>query len=113
MVVCSDGLWNYASTAAEIRTVLQAGLAASPANLVDLCEHLVAWANDQGGKDNISVALARLGDLPLPPHALLDEAATDAASIVTPVAPHEDAQPEAPALRTVAAEPVMGEDGPA
>ncbi|HSN12267.1 MAG TPA: protein phosphatase 2C domain-containing protein [Propionibacteriaceae bacterium] len=63
LLVCSDGLWNYASTPAEVRTVLDAALAASPANLVDMCEHMVAWANAQGGKDNITVALARLGDL--------------------------------------------------
>ncbi len=64
VLVCSDGLWNYASSPAEIRTVLDAGLAASPTNLVDLCELMVSWANEQGGKDNISVALARLGALP-------------------------------------------------
>ncbi len=61
VLVCSDGLWNYASTAADIRTVLDAALAASPANLVDVCEHMVSWANTQGGKDNITVAVARLG----------------------------------------------------
>jgi serine/threonine protein phosphatase PrpC len=64
VVVCSDGLWNYASTPSEIRTILDAGLAASPANLTDLCEHMTAWANSQGGKDNITVTLARLGELP-------------------------------------------------
>ncbi|HET7723765.1 MAG TPA: serine/threonine protein phosphatase, partial [Propionibacteriaceae bacterium] len=61
VLVCSDGLWNYASTPAEMRTVLDAALAASPADLVEACEHMVAWANAQGGKDNITVALARLG----------------------------------------------------
>ena len=64
LVVCTAGLWNYASTPAEIRTLLDAGLAASPATLTDLCEHMTAWANSQGGKDNITVTLARLGDLP-------------------------------------------------
>jgi serine/threonine protein phosphatase PrpC len=64
VLVCSDGLWNYASTPAEIRTVLDAALTASPSNLVDVCEHMTAWANAQGGKDNISVTLARLGELP-------------------------------------------------
>ncbi len=62
VLACTDGLWNYASTPGEIRRVLDAALAASPANLVDVCEHMVAWANAQGGKDNISVALARLGE---------------------------------------------------
>ena len=74
LVVCSDGLWNYASTAAEVRTLLDSGLSASPANLVDLCEHLVAWANAHGGKDNISIAIARLGDLPVATVATPDTA---------------------------------------
>lgn len=65
-LVCSDGLWNYASTAGEIRTVLEAAVAAAPASLTDVCEHLVAWANERGGKDNITVAVARLGALPQP-----------------------------------------------
>ena len=113
VVVCSDGLWNYASTSAEIRAVLDAGLAGSPANLVDLCEHMVAWANEQGGKDNISVTLARLGDLPLPPHAMLAEAHTDAASIATPVAPIEDEPRQAAAPLTVGSpQQSTGEDGP-
>ncbi len=64
LLVCSDGLWNYASNPEEIGTVLAAGLAWSPHNLVDVCEHMVAWANAQGGQDNITVAIARLGDLP-------------------------------------------------
>jgi serine/threonine protein phosphatase PrpC len=109
VVVCSDGLWNYASTPAEIRAVLETGLAGSPANLVDLCEHMVAWANEQGGKDNISVTLARLGDLPVPaPVAAATQ--TDPASVVTPVAPSEDG-PEAAPL--VLAEPdISGQDAP-
>ena len=65
LLVCSDGLWNYASTPEEIGTVLAAGLASSPGNLVDVCEHLVTWANAQGGKDNITVAIARLGAPPV------------------------------------------------
>jgi serine/threonine protein phosphatase PrpC len=61
VLACTDGLWNYGSTAPDIRTVLDAALAAAPGNLVDMCEHMVAWANGQGGRDNITVALARLG----------------------------------------------------
>jgi serine/threonine protein phosphatase PrpC len=92
VVVCSDGLWNYASSPTEIRTVLDTGLAASPANLTDLCEHMVAWANSQGGKDNISVTLARLGALP-------------AGAMITPVSATE-LEPETPTPPATVAESV-------
>jgi len=92
VLVCSDGLWNYASTSPEIRTVLEAALAASPSNLVDMCEHMVSWANEQGGKDNISVTLARLGDLPASVVAATAAAHTDP---VAPAAPEVPAEPEA------------------
>jgi serine/threonine protein phosphatase PrpC/uncharacterized OB-fold protein len=59
LVVCSDGLWNYVSEAAELQTLI-ADLSATDGDPLGLCVELVGWANDQGGKDNISVALARL-----------------------------------------------------
>ena len=58
VLVCSDGLWNYASTA-ETLQALVGELTAGPAAPLDLAEALVGWANAQGGRDNISVALAR------------------------------------------------------
>jgi serine/threonine protein phosphatase PrpC len=64
LLVCSDGLWNYASSPAALRTVLDEALSPPVESLVDVCERMVAWANAQGGKDNITVAIARLGDLP-------------------------------------------------
>ena len=84
VLVCSDGLWNFVSSPAEIRTVLDSALTASPSNLVDVCEHMTAWANAQGGKDNISVTLARLGALPASVIAATVEAHKDPASIATP-----------------------------
>jgi serine/threonine protein phosphatase PrpC len=79
VVVCSDGLWNYASLPGQIRDVLDEALAADPqpSSLVDVTERMVAWANGMGGRDNITVALARLGGL-----AMLAE--TDAPSVTTP-----------------------------
>lgn len=60
-LVCSDGLWNYASDASALAQVLRTALAQQPGQgLVDLGERLVAWANAQGGQDNISVAIALL-----------------------------------------------------
>ena len=57
LVVCSDGLWNYASAP----DALAAQLAAATAPDVDpvsVAQRLVDWANAQGGHDNVTVALA-------------------------------------------------------
>ncbi len=58
VLVCSDGLWNYASEPAQLWARLcEVTDAGSP---VAIAEGLVAWANEQGGHDNITVALARI-----------------------------------------------------
>ncbi len=59
LLVCSDGLWNYASEAAELQALV-AELGAGQLDPLPLAEALVSWANAQGGKDNITAALARL-----------------------------------------------------
>ena len=59
VLVCSDGLWNYASEAAAIQSLV-AELNPPDLNPLTLAVALVDWAKGQGGKDNISVALARL-----------------------------------------------------
>jgi serine/threonine protein phosphatase PrpC len=96
VLVCSDGLWNYVSTPAEIRTVLDSALTASPSSLVDVCEHLTAWANAQGGKDNISVTLARLGELPLAA-VVTPSSATEPDATVAVAAPLDPAEEPVPA----------------
>jgi len=58
LLVCSDGLWNYCSDAAELRDLVNA----QPAEPLARAEALVDWANQQGGHDNITVTLARIGD---------------------------------------------------
>jgi serine/threonine protein phosphatase PrpC len=60
LLVCSDGLWNYAPTALEFDALLGAGAVATlrRGELAPDCEALVRWAIDQGGADNICVALA-------------------------------------------------------
>ena len=64
LLVCSDGLWNYCSAAPDLAELLHAKVAASSdpssPDPAALAEALVAWANEQGGHDNITVALARL-----------------------------------------------------
>jgi serine/threonine protein phosphatase PrpC len=59
LLVCSDGLWNYASEAAELQALMAQLSATAGADPLSLAEAMVRWACDQGGKDNISVALAR------------------------------------------------------
>ncbi|HNV09906.1 MAG TPA: PP2C family protein-serine/threonine phosphatase [Propionibacteriaceae bacterium] len=64
LVVCSDGLWNYASAPDALASALhESDETGAP---VDLASGLVHWANAQGGHDNISVAVARI-DGPQPP----------------------------------------------
>jgi serine/threonine protein phosphatase PrpC len=60
VLVCSDGLWNYCSEASDVadllhRTVAQVGTAPDV-----VAAELVRWANEQGGHDNITAALARV-----------------------------------------------------
>jgi serine/threonine protein phosphatase PrpC len=63
VLVCSDGLWNYASAPSSLAELIGSAGSADP---VAVADHLVAWANEQGGHDNITAALARyeppLGD---------------------------------------------------
>ncbi|GAB2984002.1 protein phosphatase 2C domain-containing protein [Nocardioides montaniterrae] len=60
LLVCSDGLWNYASAPTAIAAQLQAALAAGATEPLALASALVGFANASGGHDNITVSLARL-----------------------------------------------------
>ncbi len=61
LLACTDGLWNYCSDAQALATLVHQICAQRPQiTPVELAQELVAWANVQGGKDNISVALARM-----------------------------------------------------
>lgn len=55
LVVCTDGLWNYASAPDELAAQLPAD-----SDPLAVAQHLVAWANALGGHDNVTVALARV-----------------------------------------------------
>jgi serine/threonine protein phosphatase PrpC len=59
VLVCSDGLWNYASEATALQSLVTE-LSTPDADPLALVVALVDWAKGRGGKDNISVALARL-----------------------------------------------------
>jgi serine/threonine protein phosphatase PrpC len=67
VLLCSDGLWNYCSEAADLAALVahqsEALGTAAPGEQAaagSLATALVAWAVDAGGADNISVALARV-----------------------------------------------------
>lgn len=57
LMLCSDGLWNYAETPEALAALAAKNPAGSDA--VAICRALVAFANEQGGRDNISVAMLR------------------------------------------------------
>ena len=61
LVLCSDGLWNYASEPDELRVLPALGEATSLAR----AEALVAFANEAGGHDNITVVIAGMGEAEL------------------------------------------------
>ncbi|MFF8449298.1 PP2C family serine/threonine-protein phosphatase [Streptomyces leeuwenhoekii] len=54
VVVCTDGLWNYAESAAEMARVVPADAAVNPLHSARV---LVGHALDGGGHDNVTVAL--------------------------------------------------------
>ncbi len=57
VLVCSDGLWNYCSGAADLVALVKKYDTLDPTRLAG---DLVDWANEHGGHDNITAALARV-----------------------------------------------------
>lgn len=67
LLLCSDGLWNYASGVTDLEALFAEVARTDPAAYVDpvaLADRLTRWACEQGGRDNITVALARFGPHP-------------------------------------------------
>jgi serine/threonine protein phosphatase PrpC len=66
LLVCSDGLWNYRSDATDLQRLVHETverLGADGRNPPALAQALTDFANQAGGIDNITVALARVGDV--------------------------------------------------
>lgn len=59
LLVCSDGLWNYATSVAAMNALVVRLVSEGHETPVALAGALVKWANAQGGHDNITAALAR------------------------------------------------------
>jgi serine/threonine protein phosphatase PrpC len=65
LLLVSDGLWNYTPEPADLVAAIgDAGDSDEGADRLDLARQLVAFANEAGGSDNITVVLV---DLPVPP----------------------------------------------
>lgn len=60
VLVCSDGLWNYASDPRELGELVHSFVDEGLRDPLPLADRLVDWANTQGGRDNITVALAKI-----------------------------------------------------
>lgn len=89
LLVCSDGLWNYCSPAEDLAALVAQSSNTSPgaAEPLALAGALVDWANAQGGKDNITVALARI-------EPAADLSRTEPAHPAHPARPTYPAHPE-------------------
>ena len=57
LLACSDGLWNYASEPEALAAQVRAAATGDP---LALALALVAFANGEGGHDNITAAVARV-----------------------------------------------------
>src|SRR5581483_8883710 len=58
LLLCSDGLWNYATSAKEVIELVRESPADSDA--LACCRRLVEFALSHGGKDNVTVAMLSL-----------------------------------------------------
>ena len=108
LVVCSDGLWNYWSDADDLRALLHetaARLGDAGRHPPTLAQALTDRANEAGGTDNITVALARVGAVTGPPQSEVappepeppvgsSDGVPDPADPVTAAPTHTDASPD-------------------
>lgn len=60
LLLCTDGLWNYAATPEALDAVWAQ---AQGGDALSVAEKLVAFANGCGGRDNVTVAVLRVGGL--------------------------------------------------
>lgn len=58
LLLCSDGLWNYADTGEEMSDLVRQS-SENSATALEMSRHLVDYAIAQGGRDNITAVLIR------------------------------------------------------
>jgi serine/threonine protein phosphatase PrpC len=61
-LACSDGLWNYVSEPVALGALVRERAGITGGDPLALAADLVEWAIEQGGHDNITVALARVDE---------------------------------------------------
>jgi PPM family protein phosphatase len=57
LLLCTDGLWNCAPEVEQLAGVVLAF--PSSATALEIARHLIAYANEKGGSDNVTAALLR------------------------------------------------------
>ncbi len=58
-LVVSDGMWNYVSAAEDLRKLVHS-YSEEESTPLSIAKKMVGFANEQGGHDNITVAIARV-----------------------------------------------------
>jgi PPM family protein phosphatase len=58
LLLCTDGLWNYAPDSTSLYHLTQQAASKNP---LDIARHLIKYANQQGGQDNITVGILASG----------------------------------------------------
>jgi PPM family protein phosphatase len=59
LLLCTDGLWNYAPDPAYLHHLIQQ---APSADTLSIAQHLIRYANQQGGQDNITVGILEISN---------------------------------------------------
>jgi PPM family protein phosphatase len=68
LLLCTDGLWNYAQQPEELGALLH------PSPAIDITRSLIDFANAQGGHDNVTAVLLRFVPQTIVPEPLVDAA---------------------------------------
>jgi serine/threonine protein phosphatase PrpC len=61
LLLCTDGLWNYAATPQEMAALVHASQTPG-SDALAVARSLVAYALERGGHDNITVVVLRMGN---------------------------------------------------
>jgi PPM family protein phosphatase len=62
LLLCTDGLWNYAPDPTYLFHTLQQTPAFDRFSLASIVRHLIGYANQQGGQDNITLGILLTSD---------------------------------------------------